>query len=36
MGPLAITALGLLIVIMSLLWWTVGTGTKKERVSVSM
>ncbi len=30
MGLFAISVLGLLIVFVSLLWWTLGTGTKKE------
>ena len=34
MGVLAITALGLCIVLVSLLWWTLGTGGKKETVAV--
>lgn len=34
MGVLAITALGLCIVLVSLLWWTLGTGGKKEAVAV--
>ena len=34
MGVLAITALGLCIVLVSLLWWTLGTGGKKETVAL--
>ena len=30
MGALAITVLGLLIIVVSLLWWTLGTNTKKQ------
>jgi len=29
MGPLAFTGFGLLIIVVSLLWWTLGTNTKK-------
>ncbi len=34
MGVLAITALGLCIVLVSLLWWTLGTGGKKQAVAL--
>jgi len=34
MGFFAITAVGLCIVLVSLLWWTLGTGGKKEAVAV--
>ena len=34
MGLFAITAVGLCIVLVSLLWWTLGTGGKKEVVAV--
>jgi hypothetical protein len=30
MGPLAFTGFGLLIIVVSLLWWTLSTDTKKE------
>src|SRR5947209_4058560 len=34
MGILAITVLGLFIVVVSLLWWTLGTNTKKKQASI--
>lgn len=34
MGPLVISAIGLCIVFVSLLWWTLGTGVKKEAVAI--
>jgi CheY-like chemotaxis protein len=33
LGLLAFTIVGLCIVVVSLLWWTIGTGTKKEPIS---
>jgi CheY-like chemotaxis protein len=36
MGSFAVTILGLLIVAISLLWWTIGTSTKKQSTSVSL
>ncbi len=35
MGLLAVTILGLLIVVVSLLWWTLGVSTKKQPVPIS-
>jgi hypothetical protein len=34
MGALAITVLGLLIIVVSLLWWTLGTNTKKQHTTL--
>ena len=34
MGPLIITILGLLIIVVSLLWWTLGTNTKKHHTTL--
>jgi CheY-like chemotaxis protein len=36
MGPLAFTGLGLLIIVISLLWWTLGTNTKKRTYPMSV
>ena len=36
MGPLAFTGLGLLIIVVSLLWWTLGTNTKKEHAPLPL
>lgn len=36
MGALVVTVLGLLIVIVSLLWWTIGTSMKKRLAAVSI
>lgn len=35
MGVFALTAVGLSIVLVSLLWWTLGTGVKKEAVAIT-
>lgn len=34
MGPLVVSAIGLCVVFVSLLWWTLGTGVKKEAVAI--
>jgi CheY-like chemotaxis protein len=34
MGPLVISAVGLCVVFISLLWWTLGTNVKKEAVAI--
>ncbi|HEY6410513.1 MAG TPA: hypothetical protein VIY29_23940, partial [Ktedonobacteraceae bacterium] len=34
MGIFALTAIGLCVVLVSLLWWTLGTGVKKEAVAI--
>ena len=34
MGALAITVLGLLIIVVSLLWWTLGTNTKNQHTTL--
>ncbi|HBE26241.1 MAG TPA: hypothetical protein DDW33_11200 [Ktedonobacter sp.] len=34
MGPLVISAIGLCVVFVSLLWWTLGTSVKKEAVAI--
>jgi CheY-like chemotaxis protein len=36
MGPLAFTGLGLLIIVVSLLWWTLGTNTKTRTYPMSV
>ena len=36
MVSFAVTILGLLVVAISLLWWTIGTSTKKQSASVSL
>ena len=36
MGLLAFTVLGLLIIVVSLLWWTLGTNTKKEHAPLPL
>lgn len=36
MGLLAFTAFGLLIIVVSLLWWTLGTSTKKEHAPLPL
>jgi CheY-like chemotaxis protein len=35
MGVFALTAIGLSIVLVSLLWWTLGTGVRKEAVAIT-
>ncbi|MDQ6643374.1 MAG: hypothetical protein M3Y76_02890 [Chloroflexota bacterium] len=35
MGPLVVSAIGLCVVFVSLLWWTLGTSAKKEAVAIS-